>query len=468
MSLKRRLASKTEDLNEFVTFSGTISRDELVVPIRFRVRFGVDGELRFRVYPLPMTEDSLALRIRENKSKSNKRAVYALSAVSAGGTRLQSDNILLRGTGTASTSTTAHVTLKLNCTRATFTRDQDNGDTPPTVRWSLRGFEAFPAVEGECVLGKVVWAGNYPERSQDRVTGVATIRANGPVTETAKWTAEVDRLFEHIRLVMSLAMSRQVDYPVRDIWIDGQWRRDAFSQTKSRRSNAHLFHPMVLQPAFDAALASHFNPPVAASGLDYAVEWLTMHTTYSEMRLTNAITALEHLVNANMSEDDQFYLDPKSFDAFSKRLRDFATVDLEALTEDRDEAFATAAMTMRAGMKSKLLDLNRPPLLERVLTLAQRWNVPLDGLDGKELRAAIPARNTIVHRGYYYHPGRAKAEHADLWDHVLIIRELAARFVLTAIGYRGTYLSFRGGQHDVSFPPVATATPETDAQPPAS
>jgi hypothetical protein len=33
------------------------------------------------------------------------------------------------------------------------------------------------------------------------------------------------------------------------------------------------------------------------------------------------------------------------------------------------------------------------------------------------------------------------------------MREIVIRFALTLIGYRGTYLSFRGGQHDVAFPP---------------
>ncbi len=436
VSSRKRPFNPAENLNEFVTFSGTIARGDVVAPIRFRVRFGADGELRFRVYPLRMTRESMALQSDWAAKDSNKSPLLKVSAISSGGIRFESDGIVIKGTSTPFRGGHHYVTLKLNYTSATFTKDQDNGDAPPTIRWTLRGFESFPAVEGECALGKVVWAGRYPERSQDKVSGTASIEAAGPVANTAQWVAEAERLFEHMRLVMSLAMSRQVDYPVRDTWVEGQWRREAFSQTKSRRSNAHLFHPMVLQPVFDAALSSHFDPPFPASGLNYAIEWLTMYATYSEMRLTNAITALEHLANANMSEGDRHYLDPKSFDAFSKRLRDFATTDLPILTEDRDEAFTKAAMEMRTEMKSKLQDLNRRPLLDRILMLARRWNVPLDGLAEKDLRPAIPARNAIVHHGYYYKPGQAKQGQRDLWDHVLIIRELAIRFVLTAIGYR--------------------------------
>lgn len=454
MRKKPRSRNDAEDLSGFVTFSGTISRGDLVVPIRFRVRFGVDGELRFRVYPLPLTTDALALRSERTDGKSNKFATYTISALSAGGTRFESDGIILRGTGTRSTETTSHVTLKLGYTKATFARDQDNGEAPPTIRWTLRGFECFPAVHGDCALGEVGIQGNYPDKGGDRVSGIASIRAHGPVSDTAGWTAEAEELFRHLRDVMSFAMSRQVDYPIRDTWVDGKWRRDAYSQTKSRRSYAHVFHPMTLQGIFDAALASHANPPVVAKGIGYTIEWITLATTYSEMRLTNAITALEHLADSNLPESDQLFLPKKAFEAFAKRLRKFAADDLAATFAEAEPAQLASIEAMRAAMPGKLKDLNRRPLFERVIALADRWQVPLGGLDPAAIRAAIVARNSIVHRGYYYEPDRGSREQADLRDHVLTMREVAIRFVLTLIGYRGTYLSFRGGQHDVTFPPA--------------
>ena len=40
------------------------------------------------------------------------------------------------------------------------------------------------------------------------------------------------------------------------------------------------------------------------------------------------------------------------------------------------------------------------------------------------------------------------------------MREIVIRFVLTTLAYEGAYLSFRGGQHDVTFPP----TPPTEGE----
>jgi hypothetical protein len=451
---KTRSKTDAENLSRFVTFSGTISRGDLVVPIRFRVRFGVDGELRFRVYPLRMTREAVSLRSDPADRKSTKLATYSISAASAGGTRFESDGIVLRGSGTRSTQTTAHVTLNLGYTKATFTRDQDNGDTPPTIQWTLRGFECFPAVQGMCDLGKVGMQGNYPDKGADRVSGVATIRAEGPVADVTEWMTASERLFLHLRDVMSFAMSRQVGYPIRDTWIDGRWERVAYSQTKSRRSHQHVHHPMMMQAVFDAALSSHFRPPITAKNLGYAIEWLTMQATYTEMRLTNVITALENLANSNLPESDQQFLSKKTFAAFAKRMRDFAGADLATLVEGVGESQVAAAQAMRDAMPGKLQDLNRRPLFDRIMVLADRWRVPTGGLDDGEIRAAIVARNNIVHRGYYYEPDRGTREQADLWDHVLTVRELAIRFVLTIIGFRGSYLSFRGGQYDVSFPPA--------------
>lgn len=38
------------------------------------------------------------------------------------------------------------------------------------------------------------------------------------------------------------------------------------------------------------------------------------------------------------------------------------------------------------------------------------------------------------------------------------MREIVIRFVLTTLSYEGAYISFRGGQHDVVFPPRIEAT----------
>lgn len=93
MPVKSHTRDDAENLSRFVTFTGTIARGDLVVPIRFRVRFGADGELRFRVYPLPMTREALALRSDTTTGKSSKMVTCKVGAQSNGGIRFESDSI---------------------------------------------------------------------------------------------------------------------------------------------------------------------------------------------------------------------------------------------------------------------------------------------------------------------------------------------------------------------------------------
>lgn len=102
-------------------------------------------------------------------SKGTRLQRYTVSAVSAAGTRFESDGIVLKRTGTRATPTTAHVTLDLGYTQATFSRAQDNGDAPPTLRWSLRGFECYPPLTGSTAVGTLSMTGNYPGKGTDRI-----------------------------------------------------------------------------------------------------------------------------------------------------------------------------------------------------------------------------------------------------------------------------------------------------------
>ena len=120
-----------------------------------------------------------------------------------------------------------------------------------------------------------------------------------------------------------------------------------------------------------------------------------------------------------------------------------------------------AALAHDASLEldEKLADLNRRSLLRKLELLAARWKVPLDGIDPPSLRAAKQARDKVVHRGQYYED--AKETDADLWTHVTIIREVAVRFLFTAIGYEGRYISHVGGYHDAVFPPAVKTAGET-------
>lgn len=106
-------------------------------------------------------------------------------------------------------------------------------------------------------------------------------------------------------------------------------------------------------------------------------------------------------------------------------------------------------------LNEKLPELNRRSFINKIYRLADRWSVPLVEISREEVSAAIQARNSIVHRGHYYDDGeRSNDDLIELWDHVTHVRELVVRFLLTAVGYRGPYISYVGGFHNAQFPPT--------------
>jgi hypothetical protein len=158
-----------------------------------------------------------------------------------------------------------------------------------------------------------------------------------------------------------------------------------------------------------------------------------MEGTYNEIRLVNAMTALENLIDSNIEPGEALILPRAQFEKVRKTL-------------------LSVINTCLGKWSPELADDASRELNEKLL--AARWKVPLDGIDPASLKGAKQARDKVVHRGQYYED--AKESDADLWTHVTIIREVAVRFLFTVIGYQGQYISHVGGYHDAIFPPVVT------------
>jgi hypothetical protein len=99
-------------------------------------------------------------------------------------------------------------------------------------------------------------------------------------------------------------------------------------------------------------------------------------------------------------------------------------------------------------LNNRFSELKRRSLIEKLNLLATRWGVHLDDIPKTKISEAKSARDQVVHRGHY-EPGPRVI--GDLHDHVLAVRELVVRFILTALQFDGRYRSFVDGQHDRDF-----------------
>jgi hypothetical protein len=164
------------------------------------------------------------------------------------------------------------------------------------------------------------------------------------------------------------------------------------SLTSQNPSTMRVLHKIGEKKLLAPAVNSYFDPPLRAANLFFAIEWLAMATTYAEVHLVNAMTALENLIDSNLTESENII---ESRAAFKKRRRVLRGVVARCFGRWEPED----AGTPRSEMNSELMDLNRRSLRSKRTLLSDKWSVPLDRISDQGVKAAINARNAVVHSG---------------------------------------------------------------------
>lgn len=426
---------------------GLLKSGEFEWKLPFKARIDNFGEVEFDIAPLPETAETFKIRTLWHGDNGTLHQ-FEMTGTSPDGIQFESKTVHFTGMSTSSNDEGSSMTLTARCNVGTFTETIQKATGKLAMLESYRGLECFGYVHGKCPLGEIALRGMTPLPEDGSVSGRLHLVCHEPPVDVAQWQEQASRLFEHVRHILSFAESRTIKAPLRQTWIGDHYSAVCSSQTKVAGKEMQVFHHLNLQPIFEIAIASFFNPPIAAKKLFFAIEWFAMRATYSETRLLNAMTALENLTNANLLDTDKLMLCEKRFDKIAKGMR-------QAFSPETPEE-----TVFRNSLASKMQDLNRRPLKDKVEILAQRWNVPLYDLPVDAIGAAITARNAVVHRGHYYDDDEDQDEDAaakrNLWGHILVTREVAVRFILTALGYKGRYISFLGGaHHDADFPPAA-------------
>jgi hypothetical protein len=419
--------------------------------VEAEIRIGIDetGELTFEFTPIPLTDKSRFIMIAWHDRKSDI-AHFSFRGTAEDGTRFETAHLFFSSLNSPSDANGMRLVPMARCQKGVLRYALKEPAKQPALRMRLKGFRNFGSLHAECPLGKVAMNGPHEVGHEDAVTGTMAIQANETPVDVAAWRGESEKLLEHIRRVMSLAASSFLRAPVREFLSGDEVEVTVWSQTRQGPSSMAIVHFLAQDGIFAAAVQSFFSPPIVVEHLFFAIEWFAMDATYNEVRLVNAMTALENLIDSNVLREEALILPRAQFDKPRRVLHAVVRACLgKWVAELADEA--------SCELNEKLADLNRRSLLRKLELLAARWKVPLAGIAPASLKAAKQARDKVVHRGQYYED--AKESDADLWTHVTVIREVAVRFFFTAIGYSGRYISHMGGYHDAEFPPQARPAP---------
>lgn len=438
----RNGAPAEDDLGRFRRFTGSLRAGGQTLPLRFKARVRGNGELEIVLHAFRVTARTRFVRDLWHND-GPRFAEYRLEGKSEDGFRFQTDDLIFLSLGERwSGRTNWHASKpRGECGKATLTRDLARPVETTFLELRLKGFECVQPLRTVSALGPVTAAGATRLKEPDRLAGLIRVEASSAPDDTSGWRRDADALLEHVRRILSFGAGTALRAPVLQFAHGRTLEIEVVSQSRQQPSEMRVFHKLDQQALLDAAVTSWADPPIPRSKLELAFEWFAMTSLYNEVRLVNAMTALEHLVDANLTEAEAMVLPRAAFRHLQRRLR----LMVEEQITDLGSAEAVE------GMTDKLVDLNRRPFRRKLVMLAAKWGVPLDDIGEKRIKGAINARNSVVHRGQLL-PGSSDE---DLWQHMTVTREIVVRFLLTAIGFRGSYLSHIGGWRQASFPPPA-------------
>lgn len=424
-------------------FKGTLSLEEDSIAVDFQAHIDRHGKLIIAIEEIPVTQETRFILMGWHR-QSGEIVYFRLTGEAEGNVRLHTDRLYFNSIGPHSNSTRgAYFVFNAACHSATLWRKSANPSMTPVYLLALQAFQCFPQVKARCPLGELTAGGDVREADLQSMTGYIQLRALERPQDLERWRADAKKLLDHVRRVMSFASGADLADTTLTFFLD-----DA-AETEVRPHAAHVSSPIPTFPIvgrddiFSAAVTSFFSPPFDAKNLWMALEWIAMEATYNEVRLVNAMTALENLVSSN-TRDAGRLLD----DSLFTKLKAALAATMKTFAAEND--FQVHHPTLTDEMTAKLAELQRRSLRRKLDILIERWSVPMGGITKSMIRGAFNARNEIIHEGRYYIEGETRPE---LWTHYSVIREIVTRVIFSAIGFKGRYISHLGGYHHASFPP---------------
>jgi hypothetical protein len=426
-------------------FKGNLGLGDNSVAVGFQAHVDRRGELVIDFEDLSLTEETRFI-LTEWHKEGSRITYFSLSGEAEDNVSLDTDRLYFNSIGPHSDSKRGSCfVFDAACEMATLRRKATSPSPTPVYLLALLAFQCFPQVTATCPLGELVAGGDVREADLQNAIGYIQLRAHERPADLAQWRAEAKQLLDHVRRVMSFASGVNLADPTRTFFLDDDVEISVQPHMSFRVSPIPAFPIVGRDDIFSAAVTSFFAPPFDAKNLWMALEWIAMEATHNEVRLVNAMTALENLVSSN-TRDSRELLDDTPFtklkSALTRTIKDFA---------DNND-FQTLHPTLVDEMTAKLAELQRRSLRRKLDILLESWSVPMEGITKAMIRGAFNARNEIIHEGRYYVEGQIRPE---LWDHYCVIREIVTRLIFSAIGFRGRYISHLGGYSQTSFPPHA-------------
>lgn len=412
---------------ECTRFEGTLSGHGHSVPVGFTAMIDDVGKLGLVLDPLPFSQEAFAVHVHQRPTSAVD--LVSLEGQSAAGHLFRSDSFHIAHFGHRE----GELDYQGDCYDAELVLPPTDSSEPRRDgrMWFVRQFRTFRRLVRETALGRVIIAGPRQGRDAQEPSGMMAIFHPGGESDEAWWT-ESDRFLTHLARVLSFASDTYFRPVLEQRFVDGQCTVRIASQGRTSPPFMAPFHELHMQPIFDCACESYFSRHDEIEQLDAAIRWLTAPVFYDESRLINAMSALENILDRCEVDGIGDFLGSSQFKKVAKKVRDLLK-EIEAPD----------------GMTSKVPELNRRTLSDKVRRLLEARGIVSSDLPADWLKMVIEQRNTIVHTGVSIDVG--EPEH-DTLDHTIWAREIVTRIILERMGFVGAYRSWLHQDGQLHFP----------------
>ncbi|MEQ1530060.1 MAG: hypothetical protein ABL925_12150, partial [Methylococcales bacterium] len=405
--------------------------------LTFRAHINPFGEIEFDLDKIALTDQNSFI-----PDHLCSFGDFSLSGKAEDGTELFIDKLSFNSEGDLD-----DINLSISrCPEARFIRKLEK-PTQAIRRW-LKGFRSDPTrpLIQECQLGTIV-IGECHYDDPNEISGFIKLEINEEKFDSVIWHEQANKLLDHVLGVMHFATGKMFKTPIIENYTGKTLEIMVLSQiAENQVSDIPVCSFIDRQSIFNTAVASFFNPPFPVNNIMSAIEWFVIDSSIYEVRLIHAFTALENIIASNLekSENGKLILPAKDFE---KKYLPILRRVVKKCVEKWSIGDSDQKKNELEKINEKLIELNRRSLKENLELLANCWSVSLQGINNNQIKAAVNARNLIVHEGSYNETdSNVKMEH--FW----VIREIVIRFIFTAIGYQGNYISHLGEFHTSQYP----------------
>jgi hypothetical protein len=399
-------------------FSGLVTQADRSLQVTFTASVDTTGALGLAFETQPRSRETAIL----HDAGSARRANYLhLEGEAEDGAIFRSNTFHVTRFSAREGQGVSLVEFKGSCQQAEVVRRLAEPTAFHQLVWFFRQLSGYGWQSQETDLGRVFFGASPPGSGElQQLTGSIGLQGQGPASE--RWFEQGDEALAHIARVMSFACGVLLR-PHVERRVDGAL--DTLKITSHTDTPEPFLAPFVFlnqEPIFAHACAMDVGARERFKKLDSAVSWLLAPGFYDEIRLITAITALENLVDDAANDGAALLAAGKNWKRFASAVR--------LLIDDHQ---------MPDAMKKKVPELQRRTFIDKLDALLDGRGVAREDISHDAISAMVNARNLIAHKGVYFDP--SGTDQVDLWEHLLLARELATRILLNALDFRGNYFA---------------------------